>query len=442
MKKNSRIYAISLVLLGLLASFSSTYAFWQGSVSASSSTNDQNIYIGSWDFEENTYVRRPRGIPEFVLGQYYPANTVVWYDGAFYITRGDGWQEGYPPSPDAYSAYNMITINHQIGNTYYNNDVVYYEGCFYRVIDAGNANNHYPGTTMYGWYNMNSIDFNSHQRFMKNDYTIYQGVLYVSSIDNQEENVYTTPDLSKYWHIAGSMEYDSSIRYYADDIIAFNGSYYRAAWETIGSNPANTNPWGTWIKITLSTYETGITYSNGQIILYGGHQYKVMNSALTATHAPGTIAGVYKQIDTYTYTTNNTYLVGDVVMYDGQYWKAVNAENAQNNLPGTIKNAWNLLNTSDYQWFNTYSSGDHVVYHGKKYTVYDASRASLYAPNSEPRAWNIVNTFSYNNFTVYTPGVISGISIYNDVAYRALQETVSNYPPVDPIPSNTYWTEY
>ncbi|MPN26923.1 hypothetical protein SDC9_174349 [bioreactor metagenome] len=80
--------------------------------------------------------------------------------------------------------------------------------------------------------------------------------------------------------------------------------------------------------------------------------------------------------------------------------------------------------------------------HNKMYRVYDPSRASLYAPDTQPRAWNIVNTFTFNYYTVYTPGVISGISIYNDVAYRALQETVSNYPPTDPIPSNSYWTEY
>lgn len=442
MKKKSKIFAISLILVGLLASFSSTYAFWQGSVKTNSNGNNQNINIGSWNFGGSPYVKRPRGIPEFVLGVYYPINTVVWYDGSFYITRGDGWQEGYPPSPDAYSAYNMITVNHQIGNTYYDNDVVYYEGCFYRVIHAGNANNRYPGTSLYGWYNMNSIYFNSEQQYLKNDYTIYQNVLYVSSIDNPEENRNVTPNLNKYWHIAGSMEYDPTIRYYANDLISYKGSYYKAAWEVIGSDPAYTNPWGPWVKTTVPYYTSGTTYNNGDIIIYNNHQYKVMDSSRTSTYAPGTVTGIYKQIDTFTYVEKNTYLAGDVVFYNGKYWKAVNGVNAQNNIPGSTKNAWNLLNTCEYQWFNTYTSGDYVMSHNKMYRVYDPTRASLYAPDTQPRAWNIVNTFTFNYYTVYTPGVISGISIYNDVAYRALQETVGNYPPTDPIPSNSYWTEY
>lgn len=435
MRKNSKIYAISLILIGLLASFSSTYAYWQGAINTSNESNNPSINIGSWNFGGSSYIPQAQGIPEFKLSQNYPTDTIVWYDGAYYITRG--WENGYPPSLAPYGAYNKITVDFTYGNTYESGDVVYCNGNFYKALDRGLANQNYPGQSLGGWYNMTSIIFNNQQNFYINEFTIYQDVLYYTTSNDPSENVASAPNLNNKWRVAGSMAYDSNVRYVAGDIVYYNGVYFKADWETTGTTPSTSNPYGVWKTITLRTYVSGTTYNTGEIILYGGHQYKVINSALTSTNAPGVTSGIYKQLDTTTYVPKNTYSIGEVVYYNGLYYRVVNQSNAQNNAPGTVKNAWNLVNTAEYQWFNVYASSDYVMHINKMYKVYDVTRANTYAPNTQPNSWNLTNTFEYNQYKVYVPGLITGITIYNGIAYKAVQQTVGNQPP-----NTTYWALY
>ncbi|MFA7192654.1 MAG: hypothetical protein WC131_00845 [Bacilli bacterium] len=445
MRKNKKMYAISLVFLGILTSFSSTYAYWQGLVDFSDNNGKGTIKIGNWGFGG---ISTPAdNIPEYDPTTNAPNDSFVYFDGDYYVVRYSS--STTPGTSGPYGPYNIVSYEYVPNNTYTQGSVVYYNNDFYIALNGGgNVTGVSPdASAVNGWYNMTSINFKNNQAFRMNDFTIYNGVLYHTTEDSAYNNTAANPNVSGYWRIANTLEYSPYARYSTNEIVSYNGLYYKQNWggPSVRGTPGVESSWS---LVTLPTYSSGTTYSNGQIILYNSIPYQVTNSALTASRAPGSYPGVYKKLGTYVYSSNNSYEVGDVVLYDGKYYKAVNKQRAQDNVPGTVNNSWNLLNTAEYQPLNTYKVGDYVMYQGNAYYVYNETNANLHAPNTYESAWNVYGTLTYNKYTVYGLNTYVGDSytktvvVYNGVAYVARMQSVNKTPPTRPATSNTYWEEY
>lgn len=449
MRKNHKMSIISLVSLGLLTSFSSTLAFWQGSVSFDDKTQGVIIGIGNWD--QGGSSGPAENVPEYNEDFNGDGGDYVYHDGDYYVIRYD--TGAIPEDNQPYGPYNLISYNWIPSNTYKADNVVYYEGSFYRALNGGgNVTDVCPDQSQpIGWYNMNDIHFTTSQAFYQGDFAIFNSELYYTISDNVWNNVQYPPSGAgnRYWRKVGSFEFSTSIVYQYNDVVLYNGIYYRNNSHAVTTwNAPSGTPWDNWQPANFATYVPGTTYSEGDIVLYNGHPYKVYDSSLTATYAPETYPGVYKRLDTAEYLPNNAYDVGDVVFYNGQYYRVVNKQRAENYAPGLVKDSWNLLNSAQYNPLNTYFAGDYVMYNGKAYYVYNEVNANLYAPATHANAWNIHGTLEYDPYTVYSTTYYVGdkltqtIVIYHNIAYIALQESVNQLPPSRPATSNAYWAEY
>jgi hypothetical protein len=455
MKKKSKQQVIALLFLGVLTSFSFTYAYWQGSVLADDNDVAGDIKIGEWDYLDDETNKRPDNIPEYSDVNNPDNNSYVYYDGEYYVIRFSTNGAGAPGSDiGGYGPYNMVGYEYNAVNTYVIGSVVYYEGNFYKGTKRdGNITgiSRSPDVSALGcWTNMTSINFVTNQVYNSGDYTVYNGTIYQTNGTSQTNNVTNTPDKNVYWKPVGDMNFVLGDYYYPGDIVlASNGKYYSCLKEGVAAvNPINDKNSKSWKAITTYTYSAGTTYTNGSIVIFNNHQYKVMDSTKTSSNAPGTSAGVYKELDTQSWVMNNYYAIGEVVEYQGNYYRCMNVANAETNAPGKVKNSWNLLNTSEYIPTNTYQVGDYVMYQGSAYYVYDATNANLYAPNSHADAWNIYGTLNYNQYTHYTLTTKIGdittstVVVYSNVAYQVVSESCGAYPPLRPNSTNQYWEEY
>lgn len=429
MKKINKWFTIMLLVSAsfmLLCTSKDSYTYW--AEQNTSSNIDTDLNIGSWIFGPNV----PNGISYYDETIGYNTGQLIWYEGQLWQYNGN-YSIGNPPSnTNGWIIYNDLNWYSTV--IYRQDDIVYYNGNIYRANYENNNMNPESSGINGPWSNVlqDTISWVPGEASELNTIVYYNGIIWI------HKGYWTTsePGTTNQWAVVGDLTYSSNYVYSTDDVVLYNGSYYRATdggWAS-GSIPGSN---ASWELLPTPAYSNklppGSTYT-----IYNNILYKALVSITGGNRGivPGTAAskGIWNAINTQEWQQYNTYQTNDLVMYQGNVYQLINNLNSSD-IPGTTQNSWNGLETLVYTSFNVYDLGDYVVYNNNVYQVVNPTNANQYAPGTFADAWNQMNGYDWYSFNTYSSG---DVVYYDNAVYVAIQTTTNHQPDI----SSTYWQLY
>ena len=435
-----KIHKLVILLLLFSASFMLThtskdsYTFWAGDLSGSDNQTNSAAQIGSWIFGPNV----PNGISYYDNATAYNPGNLVWYEGQLWQYNGN-YTVGNPPSnQNGWIVYNDLNWYSTV--IYREDDLVYYNGNIYRANYQNNNLNPEASGINGPWSNVltDTISWVTGEASELNTIVYHNGAIWI------HKGYYTTsePGTTNQWALFGNLAYSANYVYSTNDIVLFNGSYYRATdggWAT-GSTPGTNS---SWQLLTVPTFNPSVNNSipnNTTHTLYNGILYVALQNinGNRRNIVPGSQAskGLWNAISTQQWQQYNTYQNGALVMYQGDVYELINNVNSSD-IPGTTQNSWNGLESLVYKSFNVYSVGDFVVYNSFVYQVANATNANQHAPGTFPNAWNRLDGYDWYFFNTY---VVGDVVFYDNTVYVAIASTTNHQPNLPG--SSIYWQLY
>lgn len=415
---------IAALLIMLFFSTSLTFAYWwDGTVAGTNNSGSGTITVGEWTMP-------PEGIDGFSMTVGYGSGDLVWFNGDFWIYKGN-YSYGLTPSIANGWTY-LNDLNWYSNIIYQANEVVYYNGIVFQTSGYTVGNNPLDGAPWNSMMN-NQVQWITGQAVVLNEVVFYNGQLWMY------HDYYTTtePGTSNGWGLVGDLTYSSAFVYNTGDVTLYNGTYYIATGYAKNKTPGKKN--SPFNALTVPAWSSSIP-SGTTHVLYNGLLYEALVTNITTlqntTPGSSTSYGVWNAIDTQNWQQYNTYAVDDLILYNGSVFMLVNASNSTI-IPGSAGNSWNLMNNMEYDPYSTYSNGDFAVVNGIVYEVVNASNANSYAPSTYANSWNRLSGYDWYWFNNYEVG---DILYHADGVYIALAASTNVEPGT--VGSETYWGLY
>ena len=423
---NIKRMIIWIIFVMFAFSTSSTFAYWwDGTVTGTNNNGLGTITVGEWTMP-------PEGIDGFSMTTDYHSGDLVWFNGDFWIYKGNYSYGQIPSVAHGWTYLNDLNWYSEI--IYQSTEIVFYNGIVYQTSGYTDDDNPESGAPWVSMMN-NQVQWTTGDSTTTNQQVYHDGSIWVF------RKYYTTsePGTTNEWSLLGDLTFSTNYVYANGDVTYYNGTYYttnNGGWAT-GTTPGN--PYGPWTALTVPNWSNaipnGTTYVN-----YNGGFYKALVTNMTTlrNNQPGTSSafGVWTQLDTQLWQQYNTYSAGNLIMYNGDIFMLANASYSTL-VPGTAGNSWNYMNNMGYDPFNTYSVGDFVVINSIVYEVVNATNANNHAPGTYANAWNRLSGYDWYWFNNY---VVGDILYHEDGVYIALAAS-TNVEPGTPG-SDTYWGLY
>eukprot|EP01156_Anaeramoeba_ignava_P024489 Anaeramoba_ignava/c8415_g1_i1.p1 GENE.c8415_g1_i1~~c8415_g1_i1.p1 ORF type:complete len:432 (-),score=6.14 c8415_g1_i1:720-2015(-) len=419
----TRIVWILLLLMSVFSTSISFAYYYNGIVSGSDDNSLGTLSIGAW-------TQAPEGIDAYDPATGYNSGDLVWFEGDFWIYKGN-YSYGVTPSiADGWTYLNDLNWYSTI--IYQANEVVYYNGIVFQTTGYTVGDEPTLGAPWVSKMN-NQVQWITGQAVTLNEIVYYNGSLWMY------HDYYTTtePGSNDGWGLVGDLTYSSGFVYNTGDVTLYNGTYYIATGYAKNKRPDKKN--SPFSALTVPAWSSSIP-SGTTHVSYGGLLYEALTTNITTlqTTTPGSSAsyGVWHAIDTQEWQQYNTYVTNDLVMYNGSVFMLDNASNSTV-VPGTAGNSWDLMNNMEYDPFSTYSVGEFAVVNGIVYEVVNATNANAYAPEVVADSWNRLSGYEWYWFNNYEVG---DILYHNDGVYIALAASTNIEPGVSG--SESYWGLY
>jgi hypothetical protein len=270
------------------------------------------------------------------------------------------------------------------------------------------------------------VTWSSSRSYRVNDLVGYNGMWYRCVQNHSNQTPSTTTNLG-YWVPAPiPWTWSTNLTYALYDIVNYNGAWYRYinASATSGNAVSNTTYW-VQISSPALAWSSGTAYSRGAVVYSNGTWYYCHRA-----HTSGTIvitdtlywgAIPVPTVDTWDVPASSSYVVGDYVYRSGLWYRCILAHTSSNALrpegpSGSTYWASGSIPYISWIWRSgaSYKFND-VVYYGTTgagtwYRCKTASVASTTAPAADSTNWE--NALSGTN-TTSTPGPLGWSSSVN-----------------------------
>ncbi|MBN3490012.1 hypothetical protein JV173_00645 [Acholeplasma equirhinis] len=374
--------------------------------------------------------------PFYQSGTVYPPGTIVFYQGAFYISKATN-----SVAPTELWAWERLDRAFNGGKTYKLYDIVFHKyGEETRWFMAtGNVSTGQTEPRDYQAFRQLGFNYSAFnkQKYRAGEYVKHNDAFYVANIDN----TYADPaaNTTQVWRKLGLVWGSNQVSYPQNTIVSYNNNYYIAT-STIsqwGSTPGS----GSWQLITHrgDWLNTTTNYNRYQSVIYGGNRY-FWNQTGSAPvgQAPDVTVGWWLIGEAWHY--KNTYAQHALVFHNGDYW-ALRSGTSTNQEPG-VSGAWQLL--SDFwaltgTYFNNQYTRSVINYNGSYFMWTGANNSnSTTAPGTAINGWKELTEVWkwYNNYDVGEK------VIYDGAFWEALKVPYENGEAIVPGSDFTYWKEY
>lgn len=342
---------------------------------------------------------------------------------------------------DNYDA-RVVGVSWSNSKTYRINDLVGYNGVWYRSVADDNTN-HTPGSTDLAWWVPAPIiwTWSSNTNYTAyQDIVCYNGSWWLCDTTHTSGTSFTwsnwtwvpAPDLawsSWWWYEEGQYVYRTS-----------NNTWYRCT----------DDHFATWSwdssKFTVASwsYRSGVTYTFNDVVHYNGSWYRYINGTAASGITPGSNAAYWENALTgsmHGWSSGGiNYNLGDSVYYSGQWYRCIRAHPSSTSIQLTNTTYWTNTPLFSTEWDagRQYSQNDTVRYNGVWYLSLQNSNVGQ-NPATATSYWISANTtntsYTWSNATSYSAGAYR---CYGGVWYRCLSATTAN---ANHTPNNTtYWS--
>ncbi len=372
--------------------------------------------------------------PYFESGTVYPAGTIVFYQGAFYLAKAQN-----SVVPTTLWAWERLDRAFNGGNTYPTGSVVYHTAnnvkTWYYAFGAISSGQGQPQS----WQSFRALGFTYNsfniQKYRTGEYVLHQGFYYVAT----QDNTYEAPSASsQVWRRLG-FNYTNVQSYPSGYIVLYGGNYYIAtaaigAWASVPGSNAN------WrILNNMGNHNMSTTYVRYQRVTFNDKTYFWNGVANTTGTNPETDTNWWLIGEEWHH--KNTYAANSLVFYDNSYW-ALRTGTSSNQVPG-VSGAWQELSdrwTPTNIYLNNAFTKSMVMYGGGIFMWNGTNNTnSATPPGTAKNGWQEL-TEIWRPFNVYAVG---DKVIYDGSFWEALQVPVDgNGDPVVPGTNFMIWKEY
>lgn len=325
--------------------------------------------------------------------------------------------------------------------SYQINDLVGYNGVWYRSVANSNSN-HTPGVTNLAWWVPAPIVWTWSSN---TNYTAYQDIVCYggswwlcdtthtsgTSFNWSNWTSVAAPDLawgSWAWYGTGQYVYRTS-----------DNTWYRC---TSGHFAFGWD--GSKFTVSSWSYRSSVTYTFNDVVHYNGSWYRYINGTAASGITPGSNAAYWENALTgsmHGWSSGGiNYNLGDSVYYSGQWYRCIRAHPSSTSIQPTNTTYWTNTPLFSTEWDTgrQYSQNDTVRYNGVWYLSLQNSNVGQ-NPATATSYWIGANTtnasYTWSNATGYSAGAYR---CYGGVWYRCLSATTAN---ANHTPNNTtYWS--
>lgn len=176
-----------------------------------------------------------------------------------------------------------------------------------------------------------------------------------------------TPFLSAPW------AYQSLDSYSYDDLVYYNGAWYRYIYSTsaIGTLPTNTTYWEPALTSGTTAWSSGVNYNLGDTVYYSGtsqwYRCILAHTSSGSVTPTDTTRWTNAPLLSMAWDSGKQYASNDVVYYKGIWYLSQTSTNNYGQNPATATAYWSPTTSNLWDASTTYSAGSHRSYGGVWY---------------------------------------------------------------------------